>query len=57
MYDTDVRWGFVTTGDLVDDRLVGLRCVSSLPSLLLDWRSLLMREDGMHVTDGGKLHQ
>ena len=46
-----------TTGHLVDDRLVGLRCVSSLPSLLLDSRSFLMREDGMHVTVGGKLHQ
>ena len=45
-----------TTGHLVDDVLVGLRCIPSLPSLLLDWRSCLMREDGMHVTVGGKLH-
>ena len=57
MYDTNVRRGLATTGHLVDDRLVGLRCVSSLPSLLLDWRSFLMREDRMHVTVGGKLHQ
>ena len=57
MYDTNVRRGLATTGHLVDDRLVGLRCVSSLPSLLLDWRSFFMMEDGMHVTDGGKLHQ
>ena len=46
-----------TTGHLVDDMLVGLRCISSLPSLLLEWRSFLMREDGLHVMVGGKLHQ
>ena len=41
-----------TAGYLVDDRLGGLRCVSSLPSLLLGWRSFLMKEDGMHVMVG-----
>ena len=49
MYDTNVS--LATTGHLVDDRLVGLRCVSSLPSLLLDWRSFLMR-GGRHACYG-----
>lgn len=55
MYETNVRREFATTGHLVDDKLVGLRCVTSLLSLLLDWRSFLIMEHGMHDTDGGKL--